>query len=476
MTRVIFIIRVIFFCLKQYNFSMKIKFVCFKRIFEIILSLALTLGVLSFSGFEACAKNSDVEEYVESQLMVMADEINISSYSVKSSELPNILNYVLKSSPWLFFVNSSFSYDLNSRGTVANLYPKYIMDDKTRAEAFEFCDYELEKILFYIPNGMSEFDLGLYLHDYICMNFDYDEKYESSDMYSMLKNKVGTCQGYTYLFLELAKRVGLDCDVVYSDSMRHIWNVIKIDGEWYHIDLTWDDGNSFGKVLHKGFLFSDSEAEERGYYSYTVGNAVSCTSLKYSGEYLNHINTAMAYIDGDWYLCDNSAQGRSVVIYNEDIDEAKKIIDIDGYWIAEGSYIYANCFSSAVSVFEDLYFNTKNKIYRYFDGELYEVYSSVDKKQIYYLATDGENIYFSLSQSGDEIDFVSVSANGDVNKDGKIDLLDIVGLSHAIENNDFSKINKMRADTSGDAKIDEGDAKILREILIRLKIDKTASV
>ena len=455
---------------------MKIKFICFKRIFKIILSLALTFGILSFSGFEAYAESLDVEGYIESELMAMADKINILNYSVKSSELANILNHILKSSPWLFFVESSFSYDLNSCGIVANLYPKYTMDHKTRAEAFELCDYELEKMLFYMPYGMSEFDCALYLHDYICMNFDYDEKYESGDMYSMLKNKVGTCQGYTYLFLELAFRVGLECDVVYSDPMRHIWNVVKIDGEWYHIDLTWDDGDSFCKVLHKRFLFSDDEAKGSGYYSYTVGNGVECTSEKYSGEYLSHINTAMAYIDGEWYACDNSAQGRSVVIYNEDIDVAEGVIDIDGYWIADGSYIYANSFSSAVSVFGDLYFNTKNKIYRYSDGELFKVYSSVDEKQIYYLSTDGKNIYFSLSQSGDEIDSISVSANGDVNKDGKINLLDIVSLSQALEYNDFSKIIKMRADTSGDASIDEDDAKILREMLIGLKIDKTPSV
>ena len=86
-----------------------------------------------------------------------------------------------------------------------------------------------------MPRGMSEFDMALYLHDYICQNFEYDENYKSRDMYGMLKNRRGTCQGYAYLFLELAKNVGLECDVVYSDPMCHIWNIVKIDGEWYLI-------------------------------------------------------------------------------------------------------------------------------------------------------------------------------------------------------------------------------------------------
>ena len=41
--------------------------------------------------------------------------------------------------------------------------------------------------------------------------------------------------------------------------MNHAWNLIKIDGEWYHIDVTWDDPTPdlLGRVNHVFFLISD---------------------------------------------------------------------------------------------------------------------------------------------------------------------------------------------------------------------------
>ena len=341
------------------------------------------------------------------------------------------------------------------------------MSYEERKDAFEFCIREIEKILFYMPLGMSEFDKALYLHDYICQNFEYDENYKSRDMYGMLKNRRGTCQGYAYLFLELAKRVGLECDVVYSDPMCHIWNVVKIDGEWYYIDLTWDDGNDFYRVNHKKFLFSELEAEALGYYGYKRREGVVCNSGKYFGEYLNNISTPMAYFEGKWYFAENSATVRGVSIYNEKNDTAEKVISVDGYWRDENNKIFANCFSSVVSVGGDVYFNTKDKIYKYFGGECVPIYSAPDKKQIYYLVTDGKNIYFSLGSG--EMKNISVDSDGDVNGDGKTNLLDIINLSLSIEKNDFSSVNKFCADMSGNAKIESEDLDILRGLLVNLQ-------
>ena len=36
-------------------------------------------------------------------------------------------------------------------------------------------------------------------------------------------------------------RMGVDTSFAISTSMDHMWNVVKIDGNWYHVDTTWDD-------------------------------------------------------------------------------------------------------------------------------------------------------------------------------------------------------------------------------------------
>ena len=450
----------------------------FKRMIEFLLALSLSLSLFYFHGISSYAsedafithaeeifKKEEIYTYIESGFMTMEEKIDISGYNIKPDGFSPILTYTLKSSPWLFFVGSNFTYSINSLGNIENIYPEYTMSLEERDAAFEFCLKKIEKILFYMPSGMSEFDGVLYLHDYICQNFEYDESYESRDMYSMLKLSRGTCQGYAYLFLELARRVGILSDVVYSDSMRHIWNCVKIDGEWYYIDLTWDDGGAFC-VSHKKFLFSEGEATSLGYYGYTKREGIACATEKYSGQYLNNINTPMAYFEGEWYFAENSATVRGVSIYNEENDTADKIISIDGYWRDGDNKIFANCFSSAVSVGGEIYFNTKNKIYRYAGGECAEIYSSPENKQIYYLASDGKSIYFSFSQAGDEIQNIVIPSEGDIDGDGATNLLDVLKLSLAIEEGNFLSVDKFCADMSGDAKILSDDIDMLRNMLV----------
>ena len=45
-------------------------------------------------------------------------------------------------------------------------------------------------------------------------------------------------------------------------SENHIWNLVNIDGVWYHLDMTWDDpvasdGNQY--LIHNFFLISKNE-------------------------------------------------------------------------------------------------------------------------------------------------------------------------------------------------------------------------
>ncbi len=85
------------------------------------------------------------------------------------------------------------------------------------------------------------------VHDYIINNSKYDSlrsdnniiNYKSDIAYGTLIQGYGICGGYTdamELFLEKMK---IKSYKVSSDS--HVWNAVFINGNWYHLDLTWDD-------------------------------------------------------------------------------------------------------------------------------------------------------------------------------------------------------------------------------------------
>ena len=46
------------------------------------------------------------------------------------------------------------------------------------------------------------------------------------------------------------------------NSENHIWNLVELDGKWYHLDVTWDDPiASDGKqyLIHNFFMISTEE-------------------------------------------------------------------------------------------------------------------------------------------------------------------------------------------------------------------------
>ncbi len=68
-----------------------------------------------------------------------------------------------------------------------------------------------------------------------------DEKEYSQSMYSALgwSGKKTVCAGYSLAFMFLCKRYGIDA--VCLTSSEHQWNAVRVNDQWYEIDLTWDD-------------------------------------------------------------------------------------------------------------------------------------------------------------------------------------------------------------------------------------------
>lgn len=59
------------------------------------------------------------------------------------------------------------------------------------------------------------------------------------------------CNGYALAFKDIMTRLNIQALHITSDSMQHAWNLVYLDGEWYHVDVTWDDpvyGDSEGWV------------------------------------------------------------------------------------------------------------------------------------------------------------------------------------------------------------------------------------
>ncbi|MDR1292639.1 MAG: hypothetical protein LBJ91_04505 [Clostridiales Family XIII bacterium] len=100
----------------------------------------------------------------------------------------------------------------------------------------------------------GDYDKALAVHDWLVENIEYDAgMYEGSEDNSVTGALVGRstmCQGYAEAF-ELLMRcissadvrieVGVGKSNENTEWVDHAWNLVRIDGEWYQVDATFDD-------------------------------------------------------------------------------------------------------------------------------------------------------------------------------------------------------------------------------------------
>lgn len=85
------------------------------------------------------------------------------------------------------------------------------------------------------------------IHDYIINNTRYDTEradknvklYQSDTAYGALIEHKAICGGYSDAMKLFLDRLGIENFKVASEN--HIWNLVNINDQWLHLDLTWDD-------------------------------------------------------------------------------------------------------------------------------------------------------------------------------------------------------------------------------------------
>ena len=93
-------------------------------------------------------------------------------------------------------------------------------------------------------NG-SEYEKALWLHDWLLEQLEYDNSLKWSSSESALTRGLGTCQAYESAYSKLLSAAGIENSETRDTYDGHTWNAVKLDGDWYQVDCTWDDTWSY---------------------------------------------------------------------------------------------------------------------------------------------------------------------------------------------------------------------------------------
>ena len=267
--------------------------------------------------------SDDVENRVESLIYDSLENvdagISLEEYHISYSTFREYLEKVVNAHPELFYLTSYKYYYLPSASTIYRVEWIYMQDGNgntlSKSQIMEMKSELQEKrdqALGMLEDSMSDLQVALALHDYLALSIVYtyptaegrnDPVYSA---YGALVNGEAVCQGYALAYDYLLNEAGVPNMFVASNSLNHGWNLVYVNGNWYHVDITWDDSEGFGSCSHYNFLLSDSEIKWTGH---TIWDTVTPeAAVTQDMAFWQSIYHGLFYDTGKWYYFANGSQ------------------------------------------------------------------------------------------------------------------------------------------------------------------------
>ena len=148
-----------------------------------------------------------------------------------------------------------------------------------------------------ITDGMSDYEKELAVYKWMCANIGFDDGSlavipdagsEVENPHGVLKYHKAVCVGYATTFRLFMQMMDIECMVVHDSYLSHSWDLVKLDGQWYHTDIYSDapDGNFSHFNLNDDAMMNmqdwntDFFPAAEGYkYNYAYMQKVDCKDI-----------------------------------------------------------------------------------------------------------------------------------------------------------------------------------------------------
>ncbi|MFC5559767.1 transglutaminase domain-containing protein [Ureibacillus thermophilus] len=313
----------------------------FVRVFVSVLVLLVVFFLNTSNSFAASYIDKEVDSKVTTESVKSASSLEElknqihqamskrqTSFTIEYTGNPNKLTENIKKIVEQIFTEDEYlNYDYRSyRYTWKNSGNRAVIDFNVSyfqtKEQLEYVNKRIQEILDdIIDPSMNDHEKVKAVHDYIVLNVKYDTTYNQSHnaAYFALKNGVTMCNGYSMLAYQMLEELGIPVRFISGRAGKenHVWNLVQLDGKWYHLDVTWDDPSPDepGRVMYDYYLLSDQEIQKDHSWKegglnglnppYPQANTVYLNELVKLGEMELMENLGLHYLTSDWTVNEN---------------------------------------------------------------------------------------------------------------------------------------------------------------------------
>ena len=148
------------------------------------------------------------------------------TFTMTATGTYNFRFYVMDTAAGVYYLRLSFNIGVSDS--------KYPSVDSIVQSAVAECNSKTDG---------SEYSKALWLHDWLLDQLEYDKTLKWSSAESALTRGLGTCQSYESAYAKLLTAAGIENSETRDKYDGHTWNAMKLDGQWYQTDCTWDDSS-----------------------------------------------------------------------------------------------------------------------------------------------------------------------------------------------------------------------------------------
>ena len=333
------------------------------------------------SAINYTSKEKEVIEVFKTALKNFASEIDVTKYAndgMTAEKLTSLYIDTVYDDPDLFYV-AKFNHYKTEKYEGFSYYNYFKFDNvaytinQSEYSAYKArLDTAVAKARTYMSAASSQAELALLAHDYIIANCKYDlpaasinpntasdkkaaakQAAQYATVYSALVQGSAICEGYAAAFKYLMNSFGVQCEIVSSAVMNHAWDIVKIDGNWYHVDVTFDDPmlnrhDQFGRVSHDNLLLSDTAIS-------TTKDASGASSTgvhrDWDARNLQGLATSKTYDNAFWKGSNSAIVKANGYLYFAKVDPASPAFNPAAY--------------SAAPNYNENFYNFYTNLYRY---------------------------------------------------------------------------------------------------------------
>lgn len=162
-----------------------------------------------------------------------------------------------------------WSYSGGLSGTVDTVY--FDITDEGKKERNIEALKKADSILAETDPELTDYEKMLLFYDKIIDDTDYVENEYDQDMTSVFIDRASVCAGYSRAFQYLCKASGIECAYIEgtaygfqddSEEEAHAWNLVRLDDNYYWIDVTWGDPVTDDEKYGKTYAYFCSDDEE----------------------------------------------------------------------------------------------------------------------------------------------------------------------------------------------------------------------